>query len=223
MKKAMLFVCVCLCFAVGYAKQNKIEIGFKYGEDCIIYHLTSYYWGAENYGFYFENFSPRTINVFSTVPLNNNIRIGTKIGYSNIVRIEYYGLTAIKRIHLNGGYFDVLGLINIPLIKEKLSIYSVISPSFRYYEANHNDSIINQSPSVMQLKSKIFGFVQTLSLGLNFAVSKSIELTTEIEKPLINLMVSRGYTGDQSYYYDGYPYTNGFADIGITMGLTFLL
>ena len=223
MKKIILFVCICLCF--GYAKQNKIEIGFNYGEDCIIYHMRSYFWGGEQYGFYYENFSPITINIFGTIPLNNNIRIGTKLGYSGRSMIFYYdtySTTARDRIDLNGGYFHVLGLIKVPLIKEKLSVYSVVSPGFHYYHLNHIDSIGSSNPSVMRLKSTTFGFVQTVSLGFDFAISKSVRLTTEIEKPLYYLIVGRGYTDNKRYDYR-YPVANGFTDIGIIMGLTFSL
>jgi hypothetical protein len=224
MKKVILFVCICLCCDVGYAKQNKIEIGFNYGEDCIIYHLRSYFWGGEQYGFYYENFSPRTINIFGTIPLNNNIRIGTKLGYSgrSLIFYDIHGSTSRNRINLNGGYFHVLGLVNVPLIKEKLSVYSVVSPGFHYYQLIHNDSIEGYHPSAMRLKSTTSGFVQILSLGFDFAVSKSVRLTTEIEKPLYYLIVGRGYTDNKRYDY-GYPVANGFTNIGIIMGLTFSL
>jgi uncharacterized membrane protein len=219
MKKVIPLICI--CFLVGYAKQNKIDIGLNFGRDFIAYPFPI--------GLHDDkvDFSPKTVNLLITSPINNILEVGLKTGYSfrtNEYCSKAQNVSSRHKYWLNGGYVQILGLANVPLT-EKLSTFMGVGVGFNYYVSNYGSYY---SYGFYTYQYATVGITQAFLLGSSIAISKNAKLMITFEKLGFNNLkyqydIFNGEGEKVGEYNADYIPQSGFDDVGITMGVTYTL
>jgi hypothetical protein len=220
MKKATIFICVTFYFIVGYAKQNKFDIGINLGRDCIAYHMPGY---TSGYFYTPTDVSPITTNILLTYQATDAVKVGIRSGYARRTMTMRFDTDAYST-KLNGLNVQAVGLVNRFLYDEQLSFYAGISVGFYDYIMYQYDNSRRDDQS----KTETSGFAQTFLFGCSFRISENLKLSTTFEKVGLNTLNHKwdyyDYEGRKiGEYVFYYQLKSGFQDVGIIMGLVYSL